>query len=185
MDALTCLLTRTSTGALMEPAPNSAELELIFKAACRAPDHAALKPWRFLVVQGDARYALGDALVAAALAKDAHLTDAQQQRFRSMPLRAPVIIIAYASTTDSTKVPVSEQCYAVAAACQNILLAAHAQGYAGIWRTGDLMESPHLKSSLSLANADKIIACLYLGTAKSNLTAPSTDILPSIVRYWP
>ena len=42
MDTLTALLTRTSQGALTEPAPSSDVLNSAFQAALRAPDHRLL-----------------------------------------------------------------------------------------------------------------------------------------------
>ena len=39
MDALDLLLNRVSVTRLVEPAPTAAQLELMFRAALRAPDH--------------------------------------------------------------------------------------------------------------------------------------------------
>ncbi|EMU07422.1 nitroreductase, partial [Acinetobacter baumannii ABNIH10] len=38
---------RQSIGQLVEPAPNTDQLELAFQAALTAPDHHRLKPTRF------------------------------------------------------------------------------------------------------------------------------------------
>jgi nitroreductase len=58
MDTLTALLTRTSQGALTEPAPSADVLNNAFQAALRAPDHRLLRPWRYLVIEGEARETL-------------------------------------------------------------------------------------------------------------------------------
>lgn len=55
MDTLTALMTRTSQGALTEPAPSADVLNHAFQAALRAPDHRLLRPWRYLVIDGEAR----------------------------------------------------------------------------------------------------------------------------------
>lgn len=47
MDALELLHNRVSCPVLQEPAPNHEQLDNIFKAALRAPDHGAIRPWRF------------------------------------------------------------------------------------------------------------------------------------------
>ena len=57
--ALEVLLSRQSHWPLTEPGPASTELDLIFDAALRAPDHGNLRPWRFVTIRGDARGQLG------------------------------------------------------------------------------------------------------------------------------
>ncbi len=60
MDALDLLLNRVSVTRLCDPAPDAAQLDLLFRAALRAPDHAQLRPWRFLTIAGPARDQLGE-----------------------------------------------------------------------------------------------------------------------------
>src|ERR1700716_459208 len=55
MRALELLLSRQSAGALQEPAPEGAELDLILDAGLRAPDHGRLRPWRFVLIRGAQR----------------------------------------------------------------------------------------------------------------------------------
>lgn len=50
MDALDVLLNRVSVARLTEPAPTAEQLETLFAAALRAPDHKQLRPWRFLTI---------------------------------------------------------------------------------------------------------------------------------------
>ena len=64
MQALDLLLNRVSVGRLLEPAPDAAQRELMFRAALRAPDHGQLRPWRFITVDGEARARLGDVALA-------------------------------------------------------------------------------------------------------------------------
>src|SRR5208282_124350 len=59
MDALQALLTRRSPAQLREPAPDGPALQTMLDAAMRAPDHGKLRPWRFLVLRGDARARFG------------------------------------------------------------------------------------------------------------------------------
>ena len=58
-DFLEFLQQRNSSPKLTEPAPGEAQMEQIFRAALRAPDHAWLRPWRFLTISGDRREAFG------------------------------------------------------------------------------------------------------------------------------
>ena len=52
MDALELLLNRRSIAKLSAPAPTGQVLENILRAGLRAPDHANLTPWRFVVAEG-------------------------------------------------------------------------------------------------------------------------------------
>jgi nitroreductase len=90
--ALEVLLSRQSAEVLEEPGPSPDELALIVDAALRAPDHGRLRPWRFVLVQGDARNALGAVLAEAAKARDPQLPAALIERQRMMPMRAPLVI---------------------------------------------------------------------------------------------
>jgi len=160
VDAITALHSRTASPRLTEPAPSTAELELIYKAALRAPDHAMLRPWRFLVVQGEARNKLGELFVEA-LQPD---SEEKRSKLINAPLRAPVIVIAISSIMEHPKIPAVEQISSTAAAIQNMSIAAHALGYASIWRTGAVAYDEKVKAGLGLKTTDKIIGLLYLGT---------------------
>ena len=54
------LLTRNSAPRLTEPGPDKTTLDYMFQAALRAPDHAWLQPWRFLLIEGADRARLGE-----------------------------------------------------------------------------------------------------------------------------
>ena len=66
--ALKLLLTRASVGPkyLIEPGPDDAALAAMTEAALHAPDHAALVPFRFKVVRGEARRSMAALFAAAA-----------------------------------------------------------------------------------------------------------------------
>jgi len=58
-DTLQFLQHRNSSPRLTAPAPSSAELEQMFLAALRVPDHAWLRPWRFITITGQRREDFG------------------------------------------------------------------------------------------------------------------------------
>jgi nitroreductase len=62
MDALTAIGTRISASKLGPPGPSPEELGIILKMGMRAPDHGRLSPWRFVVIEGDARAKFGEAM---------------------------------------------------------------------------------------------------------------------------
>ena len=96
MDALESLLTRCSVPAKMlrEPAPDGAELEMILETAMRAPDHASLRPWRFLIIREwkDPHLGYGNSsVVRYFIGRESSVLD----RFYATP--PEVLIAAYAS----------------------------------------------------------------------------------------
>lgn len=175
MDALEALTTRTSPIALRDPAPDAAALALLLRAAARAPDHGRLKPWRFIVVDGAARNALGEVLATALKRREPEAPDAVLDKERGKPLRAPLIIVVAAHLRENKKVPVVEQLIAAGAAAQNILVAAHALGFGGFWRTGAAAYDDAVKTALGLLASDAIVGFLYLGTT----SVPAGPIPPS------
>lgn len=175
MNALDNLHQRVSIPALEGPGPTPQQLENMYRAALRAPDHGALKPWRFINIAGDARQKLGE-LYLQAVATDKPLSVDQQAKFRNMPLRAPLIIVAIAATQEHPKVPRSEQVIAAGCAVQNLLLAAHAQGLGAIWRTGELAYHPVVMAGLGLQEGEEIVGYLYVGTPMCQRTAPQPEI---------
>ena len=77
---------------------------------------------------------------------------------------------------------------AVAAAIQNMLLAAHGSGLAGIWRTGDMVDEAEVVAALGLDPSDELVGFVYLGVA-AQLPAPRVgveDLLAECVEWrWP
>ena len=137
MEAVDALLSRVSAPRLTGAVPASLLADMV-QAAQRAPDHAQLAPYRFLVVTGEGRSALGELMVAARLAVAPDTDVAMLDKLRLKPLRAPMIIVGIASPTPHPKVPEIEQLLTAGIALQNMSSMAWAKGFGAIWRTGDL-----------------------------------------------
>ena len=163
MDALKALHERVSVPRLMGPAPTLVQREALFRAALRAPDHAYLRPWRFLVVEGDGLERLGELFGRSALSDCADITAETLARYQGLPLRAPMMVIAISCHQAHPKVPEIEQDLACGVAVGNMLLAAHALGLGAVWRTGELAYHSVVREGLGVADNERIIAFLYLG----------------------
>jgi nitroreductase len=164
MDAIEALHSRVSIGRLTEPAPDAQQREMMFKAALRAADHGSLRPWRFLVLEGESLERLGRLFLEAAKSDDPDLAESQESKYLKMPLRAPLMVIAISTNEDHPKVPVVEQQMAVAAATQNLITAAFAQGVGAYWRTGAMAEHPVVKEGLGIKSEETVVGFVYLGT---------------------
>lgn len=166
MDAITLLTTRYSSVRLTEPAPAGEALDIIKQAALRAPDHGALRPWRFIIFNTkSALTKLGDIFAEAALEDSPSTPNELLERARQLPLRAPMVIACIAKCTEHHKVPVHEQVQSAACAVMAMQQAAFAQGFGGIWRTGAYAQYEFVKQALGLGEDDEIVGYLYLGTA--------------------
>ncbi|MCQ4311603.1 NAD(P)H nitroreductase [Stutzerimonas sp. VN223-3] len=172
MDALDLLLNRVSVTRLADPAPTAAQLDVMFRAALRAPDHGQLRPWRFLTVQGEARERLGELLAESLRLRQPEAAEEALQKARKMPLRAPLLVVVIARVLPHPKIPESEQVLAVGCAAHGLLLAAHAQGLGAVWRTGEFSYDRHVAQELGLATNEQLLGFIYLGTPEGNLRTP-------------
>lgn len=184
MEALDALINRVSVARLGEPAPTAAQRELLFRAALRAPDHGQLRPWRFLTVEGEAREALGELFARAQQVRDPQAPATVLDKARAMPLRAPLVVVAIACLKDHPKVPEVEQVLAAGCAVHGLLLAAHAQGLGAIWRTGELSHDATVNAGLGLAEHERIVGFLYLGTPQGELRKPPLLEPADFVASW-
>lgn len=176
MDALDLLLNRQSCGALSDPAPSGETLQRILNAGLRAPDHGGLRPWRFITVSGDGIGRLSEIFKNAA-----DSLRVSEERAASMPRRAPLIIIAVSSPVEHFKIPREEQILSTGSAVLLMQMAAQAQGYNGIWRTGPAAENHVIRQELGIQDHEAITGFLYLGTPKVEVPLKATPAVEDYV----
>ena len=183
------MLARRSIGRLTEPAPDDDELRRILEAAVAAPDHLELRPWRFVVLRGDAKDAFGEVLaesyVARVQAVGGQPTDGQLTKERTKLGRAPLVVIVCAANQHNDEIPWIEQVLAAGAAAENLLLAAKALGYDAMWRTGPAAYDHKVMHAIGLTDQDAIVGFVYIGTAREGKELPSHEPdLDGVVREW-
>ncbi|QFU76427.1 nitroreductase [Halioglobus maricola] len=183
-EQLQFLANRNSAPKLCAPGPNADQMAQMIKVAMRAPDHARLRPWRFLTVAGERREALGGLLHEALLQRNPDADETAQAKARNSPLRAPLVVVVICTLSEHPKVPPIEQRQSAACAAHGLLLAAEALGFAGIWRTGDAAFDRTFMDAMELAANEEITGFLYLGTRDGN-AKPLPDMNPDeFNRYW-
>jgi nitroreductase len=160
------LLQRVSIPAnlLQEPAPSTPDLNVILQAAVAAPDHGGLRPWRFIVIQGTDREKLADVFGESARRQNPAISETDLGNARQKALRSPLIIAVAAVVKNHPKIPVHEQIMSAGTTALSILLAANALGYGGIWVTGAFATDPYVLGRLGLAEQDRIVGFVHLGT---------------------
>ncbi len=172
-ETLALLAQRRSTRvrSMTSPGPNRETLDGLLRLAARVPDHGKLTPWRFVVIEGEARGRLG-AVAARRKAElepdmDTAHCEAEAARFQ----RAPVVVAVASTARPHRKIPEWEQILSAGAVCQNLLIAAHAASFAAQWLTEWPAYDEVVKDALGLAPDDRIAGFIYLGTA----TEPSDE----------
>lgn len=130
------VLGRRSVKFVQSPGPTGAQLDLILQAALRAPDHGAVKPWRFVLVQGDDVPALVDVGVRAGIAAGRPLPQPKVDNARKWLSKVPLVIALGCRPDPAGRIPEHESLLAVGAAVMNMLNAAHALGFGAFWSTG-------------------------------------------------
>jgi len=176
MDALENILNRVSARALSEPYPLKDEMDIVYKAALRAPDHAWLRTSSFIEVKNEGLDKLSK--IFEKFAKDdKNLSTDIIEKYKNAPYRAPMIIILVNSFKEHPKVPAIEQKLSTAAAAQNIMLALNAMKYSCIWRTGKLAFNKKVQAELNLEDHQEILGYLYVGTESGEKKkVPSLEI---------
>jgi nitroreductase len=185
MDALELLLGRESAVKLTSPGPDQEALDLMFQSALRAPDHGRLRPWRFVVVPEDRRERFGDVMAECLRRQDPTASAETLQRERDKALRAPVIVVAAAQIQRGHKIPDVEQLVSAAAAAENIMLAARAQGFGAMWKTGAPAYDATVKQALGLDPDCEIVGFLYLGTQVGGGSPAARPVVRDLVSIWP
>ena len=128
MEVFEAIYHRHSQKKVKPDALPRALIEKLLDAAVQAPNHYKVRPWRFVVLTGEARKKLGDVMAASKLDRHPEFPQEAFDKARTTPLQAPVVIAVGVDKPSEPKVLEIENVCAVAAACQNLLLAAHAMG---------------------------------------------------------
>lgn len=185
-DALNSLLSRISVPPrlLVEPGPDQTQIDLILKAAMRAPDHGNLKPVRFILVRGPARAKLGDLFAQATRQREPDAEDGLLERVRSWPRTTPLVIAVVARTQPGHKIPVVEQLLSAGASATNILNAMHALGFAGMWVTGANAYDRFVHKALGIVEGESLLGFIGVGTAPAAYDGRQPPVREPAVSDW-
>ena len=168
---------------LVAPGPDADQLRRILAIATRSPDHGKLHPWRFVHIsqrRRDAFAALLDGAYRIDRPAPGRLEIEANERFAR---QAPELIVALSSPTEGHKIPLWEQQLSCGAACMNLVLAAHAMGFAAGWVTGWAAYSPAILAAFG-APPERIAGFLFLGTPGAPLEERLRPDYDEVVSEW-
>ncbi|HET6998219.1 MAG TPA: nitroreductase family protein, partial [Solirubrobacterales bacterium] len=147
MDVETAIRTRRTHKAFESESLPREQLEELLELATWAPNHNLTVPWRFRVVGPQALTRLKDVAGPEGAAK----LD-----------RCPTLVVASAALGDDP-IQNEEDLHATAVASYIVLLAAHARGLAGYWRTPGLLRAEAGREALGLPAEERSVGLLHLG----------------------
>ena len=169
-----------SAKAMTGPGPNEEELRIILRAAARVPDHGKLFPWHFIVFEGEARARMG-ALLVECLKQTETVTPDREALEAGRFLRAPVVVGVVSKVRGMIPIPEWEQQLSAGAACQTMLIAAHALGFVANWITEWCAYHPLVLERLGLKPGERIAGFIYIGKSAVALEERARPDLEKIV----
>ena len=180
------LLTRRSGRArdMIGPGPTRQQLETILKAGMRVPDHGKLAPWRFVVFEGEARAQFGAIISEAFKAANSDAGEETLAFETKRFMRAETVVVVVSEIRNTKKVPEWEQILSSGAVCQNMLLAAHAQGLYGQWISEWLSFDKNVHKALGMEDEDRISGVLYFGQMEQPQVERDRPDFDAKVSWW-
>jgi nitroreductase len=143
-------------------------LDELLELARWAPNHNLTNPWRFRVVGPEAL----EKLKEAAGPESAPKLD-----------RAPTLVVASATQLKDDPVRDDEDLNAAAAATYIVLLAAHARGLAGYWRTPEVLRTEEGRRAVGIPPDEKVLGLVYLGHPCQDKAPPERRPSAEYVTY--
>ncbi len=167
MDVETAIRTRRTHKAFgPEPLAREELLELL-ELARWAPNHHLTAPWRFRVLGSEALARLK----AAAGPEGAAKLD-----------RAPTLVVVSCALGEDP-IQDEEDLHATAVASYIVLLAAHARGLAGYWRTPGLLRSAEGRAAVGLPDGERFVGLLHLGRPRQVKEPPERPPVEQMTHF--
>jgi nitroreductase len=179
---LAFLARRRSASALTlaAPAPSPAELGAILRLAVRVPDHGKLSPWRFVILEGEAKAAFIRGLEAIA----ARRPDAAKAAAKLSKIRQPPLTVAVISSPHEGEIPEWEQRLSAGAVCLMMIIAAQASGYGANWITDWYAYDEEADRLLGLQDGEQVAGFVQLGTPSEAPLERVRPELDALIEVW-
>jgi nitroreductase len=171
---------RSASAALLQgPGPSPAELDDLLRLGARVPDHGKLAPWRFVVLEGEAKASLVERLKDLA----ANEPNPEKAVAALAKLANPPVSILVVAKAPSPKMPEWEQVMSAGAVCTVLLIAAEAMGYGANWITDWYSYAPAATALLGLEPGERVAGFIHLGSlAEPPLERERPDMAALVTR---
>ncbi|WP_340265102.1 nitroreductase family protein [Sphingobium mellinum] len=168
---------------LVAPGPDAGQLRQILEIALRTPDHGKLAPWRFVIVPGDRREALGQLLDRAYRAEKPDAGRLELESMHQFAHQAPTLVVALSAPVGGSKIPAWEQELSTGAAIMNLLHASHALGFAAGWLTGWPAYNEDVRAAFAKGD-ERIAGFIFIGTPGKPPEERPRPVYDVIVSTW-
>ena len=140
-------------------------LDAIMTAGIRVPDHGALKPWKLVVISGDARERLDREIIQPEFRAENPDAKPEVEAVETGRLqRADVVIAVLSTPVEHPKIEVWEMQLSAGAVCTTLLYAAQSFGYAAQWLTEWYAFNDRMMRALGgTPGHDQIAGFIYIG----------------------
>lgn len=170
---------RTVHEYVSEPVERSIWMKAL-ELASWAPNHKLTQPWRFIVIQNQAR----DEVIRLAIEvrnEKSKMSASETEALRSRYLAVPVLV-AVAMKKSGAEEQQREDYAAVAGGLQNASLYLVAHSLGSKWSTGKLIRHPQMASALGLENDEELLGFYWIGRAAKTPSVPPRRSISDFVR---
>lgn len=185
-DMLDLLKTRRSVPApaLGDPGPSEAQIRELVTVAARVPDHGKLAPWRFVLYRRGDGPAIAEKLLPIYRAAFPDADPARLENERLRFARSPVTFGVFSTAAEHVKIPEWEQVLSAGAATMNLIVAAHAMGFAASWLTGWCAYDARAAAVLGARPGEKVVGFVHVGTAQERPTDRPRPAVEAVLTRW-
>ncbi len=169
---------------LADPAPQPEQLQRWLAAAVRVPDHGKLTPWRFLLLRGDARLALGRLLERTLLEDTPDASTAARDKERQRFSHAPLVVTVVGRILEGHRIPACEQLLSCGCVCYSLLLAAEAEGFGAQWLTGWAAYDRRIAAALGLQDDETVVGFIHIGTPRERIAERERPDPATLISEW-
>ena len=166
-------------------APIPAEdLDRILALAARTPDHGRLAPWRFIVIEGEARGTAGSRFDALYQSRNPDLAESKHDMWTLYMLRAPVTVVLVSRPDPAAKIPVWDQELSAGAVGMSFVVAVSALGYGVQWLLKWPGRDPEAASILGVTDTERVAGFLHIGRQTEAIADRPRPDMASLVTRW-
>lgn len=152
-----------------DPVPRDV-LDELLELARWAPNHKLTNPWRFRVI--------GPETLERLVAVSEQVDPGSGSKLR----RAPTLVVV-SSIPDAKPALSVENEQSTSIAAYIVLLAAHARGYVGYWRSPSVIYDRRGREVLGIASDETTIGLLHLGSPIEERAAPERAPVEDVTTY--
>ena len=182
----TCITTRRSVYPrfFTDEEVTTEQIQTLLEAANWAPTHRMTYPWRFIVIRGAKKEALGQYLadLYKAGTSEAAFSERKFKGKREKALRSSAVIAIIMQRDPEESVPEWEELAALSAAVQNLWITASSMNLGGYWSSPrSLIGQPEF---LDLSEGQTCYGLFYLGNHNMPELPRERKSIAENVQWW-